>query len=115
MSDFVDYLKDVFHLFGPISSRSMFGGHGIYHNGLMFGLVADDTLYLKVDKQSKSTFEAEGLGPFVYVKKDGKPMNMSYHLAPEEIYDEPEAAARWADIAYQAAVRSQKPTKKKSK
>lgn len=115
MSDFTDYLKDVFASFGPITAKRMFGGHGIYYNGLMFGLIADDTLYLKVDQESRPLFEEEGLEPFIYMKKDGKPMQMSYHLAPEAIYDDPDEAAHWGRIAYTAAERSQKPKKKKKK
>jgi DNA transformation protein len=46
MNEFVDYLHEVFELFGPIRARKMFSEYGIYHNGLMFGLVAGDTLYL---------------------------------------------------------------------
>jgi len=47
VSEFVVYLKEVFEQLGPIRARKMFGGYGIYHDGVMFGLVADDTLYLK--------------------------------------------------------------------
>jgi len=49
MSEFVEYLNEVFADFGVIRYRKMFGGYGIYHNDLMFGLVADDQLYLKTD------------------------------------------------------------------
>lgn len=83
----------------------MFGGVSIYHNDLMFGLVADDELYLKADAQSIPLFESLGLGSFMY-EKDGKMMPMSYYSAPEEIYDDPEQAARWADIGYRAAARA---------
>ncbi len=64
MSEFVDNLQSVFELFGPIAAKRMFGGFGIYHDGLMFALVADDELYLKADKQSIPEFETKGLGPF---------------------------------------------------
>ena len=62
MNEFVDYLHEVFELFGPIRARKMFSGYGIYHNGLMFGLVAGDTLYLKADAENANHFEKEGLG-----------------------------------------------------
>ncbi len=45
-NEFVEHLNEVFRLFGAIHSKQMFGGYGIYHQGLMFGLVANDTLYL---------------------------------------------------------------------
>jgi DNA transformation protein len=51
MDDYVGYLQEIFEHFGPITARKMFGGWGIYHNGLMFALVADDTLYLKADSE----------------------------------------------------------------
>lgn len=104
-SEFVDNLHEVFALFGPISARRMFGGYGIYHDGLMFALVADDVLYLKADPVAKAAFVDLGLPPFEYMK-NGKSTKMSYHLAPEEIYDDPEAARDWAKLAYGAALRA---------
>ena len=107
MSEFVDYLNEVFAEFGPIRSRRMFGGHGVYHADLMFALVADDTLYLKVDDLSRPDFEAREL-PAFEVTMRGRVGRMSYHQAPEEIYDDPEVAAEWARKAYDAALRSRK-------
>ena len=106
MSDYILYLHEVFERFGPITARKMFGGYGIYHHGLMFALVADEELYLKADAQNVSYFEKEGLGPFEY-DKNGKLMKMSYYLAPDEIMDDREQAALWADRSYDAALRSQ--------
>ena len=92
MSEFVEFLKEVFEQFGPIHARKMFGGYGIYHKGVMFGLVADDTLYLKADKESAKEFETRGLNQFEYDKGD-KVVKMSYYLAPDEILDDPKEAA----------------------
>jgi len=105
MSEFTTHLSEVFEPFGEIITRKMFGGHGVYHRGVMFGLVADDTLYLKVDAQSKGEFTARGLPPFVYTGGK-KPIEMSYCLAPAEIFDDPEEAVVWARRAYAAAMRS---------
>jgi DNA transformation protein len=107
MSEFVDNLHEVFDLFGPISAKRMFGGYGIYHDGLMFGLVADDLLYLKADERSIDEFTERGLLPFEYDKK-GKMVKMSYYAAPEEIFDDPEEAKEWAERAYDAALRGRK-------
>ena len=105
MSEFVDYLHEVFEAFGPIRSRKMFGGHGIYHNDLMFGLVANDELYLKTDNSNVGLFEARGLGPFEFVANN-KVSKMSYYLAPEEIYDDPDEAKAWAEQGFLAALRA---------
>ena len=104
-SEFVENLHEVFALFGPISAKRMFGGYGIYHDGLMFGLVADDVLYLKADEVAKTAFVDLGLPQFEYAK-NGKKTRMSYYLAPEEIYDDPEAARAWAERGYGAALRA---------
>jgi len=107
MSQFVSYLHEVFENFGAIRTRKMFGGYGVYHGGLMFGLVADDELYLKVDKESEAEFNDLGLTPFEY-QKNGKAFKMSYYLAPEGIYDDPDQANYWAELAYDAACRGQR-------
>ena len=112
MSEFVDNLKEVFALFGPIRARRMFGGYGIYHGDLMFGLVADDVLYLKTDAKSVEVFFELGLQPFIY-EKSGKRVIMSYYMPPEEIFDDREQAKVWAVRAFEAALRGRKPGSKK--
>ncbi|MFZ0495337.1 MAG: TfoX/Sxy family protein [Methylocella sp.] len=84
MNEFVDYLHEVFELFGPIRARKIFSGYGIYHNGLMFGLVAGDTLYLKADGENARHFEKEGLGRFEY-RNGERVVKMSYYRAPAGI------------------------------
>ena len=64
------------------TSRKMFGGYGVYIEDLMFGLVCEGSLYLKVDDKNKEKFISEGLEPFVY-DKGGKPVKMSYYEVPE--------------------------------
>ena len=80
----------------------MFGGYGLYYEGLMFGLVENDNLYLKADHNTREHFESKGLTRFSYIKGE-KTIYLSYYLAPDEIYDDREAARLWATRAYQAA------------
>ncbi len=107
MSEFVDYLTETMSGFGQVSCKRMFGGHGLFHNGLMFGLIADDVLYLKADSESAEMFTERGLDAFEY-SKQGKLMKMSYFRAPEEMLDDPDEAAHWAGIAFEAALRAKK-------
>jgi DNA transformation protein len=111
MSEFIEYLHEVFERFGPIRMRKMFGGYGVYHNGLMFGLVANDTLYLKADAGNAGHFEQEGLGQFEYHQR-GNTIRMSYYQAPDGIMDDRELAAIWARRSVAAALRSRAPRKK---
>jgi len=88
-----------------VSVRRMFGGAGIYADGVMFGLIADDTLYLKADEKTKRDFEAEGLGPFVY-EGGGRTIAMSYWRIPERLLDDPDEMAAWARTALGVAQRA---------
>jgi DNA transformation protein len=112
-SEFVEYLLELFEPLGGVKVKAMFGGFGIFRRDLMFALVADDTLYLKVDEKGRSEFQSKGLSPFVY-KMKGKEFSMSYYKAPDEALADPEEMALWAKKAYEAAVRATqaKPMKK---
>ncbi|RZL92836.1 MAG: TfoX family protein [Variovorax sp.] len=105
MSEFVRSLHEVFERFGRIEAKRMFGGHGIYHEGRMFGLVARDTLYLKADAQSVAHFDRLRLPAFSYTRT-GKTMQTSYREAPAEVFDDRDEAALWARRAWEAALRS---------
>ena len=83
----------------------MFGGYGIYHQGIMFALVADDVLYLKTDEGNRARFDDRSLPAFQY-EKNGKRYSMSYNEAPGEVYDDPDDMALWANSAIEAATRS---------
>ena len=114
-SDFVDHVVETMRAFGPVSAKQMFGGWGLYHEGLFFALIAEETLYLKVDEENLARFEEAGLPPFVYVTKDGDHMAMSYRQAPPEALESPVAMAEWARLGFAAALRAKnrKPSRKR--
>ena len=112
MSDLANHLKDVFRLFGPIEVRRMFGGYGVYRDGLMFGLVSDETLYLKADAESAPQFRKLGLAQFEYRRK-GKATKLSYYVAPETVMEDCIEAARWGRLSFNAALRG-RVTKRRS-
>ena len=87
---------------GPVRIRRMFGGGGVFVDGLMFGLVQDDRLFLKADASNRGMFEAEGMAAFVYTSK-GKPISLSYWQVPERLYDEPDDLVTFARAAFSVA------------
>jgi len=103
--EFVSYVVDLMQSVGPVCAKGMFGGHGMFLDGLMFALIAKSTLYLKADKESKSEFKDKGLDAFTYNKK-GKEFSMSYYRAPEEAIEDSEIMNLWANKAYDAALRA---------
>ena len=112
MSVFVQSLHEVFERLGRIETKRMFGGHGVWHEGRMIALVANDTLYLKSDTESAAHFDKLNLPPFTYVR-EGKSMPMSYRLAPADLFEDRHEAALWGRLAYEAALRSGQPPKPK--
>ena len=103
--EYVNYVVDLMQSIGPVTARAMFGGHGIFLDGLMFGLVADSVLYLKVGRDNKDDYVRRDLEPFTY-SKNGKPMRMSYYQAPEETLEDSDEMNIWANRAYAAALQA---------
>jgi len=101
--EFAD-IKELFSVFGPVDVRRMFGGAGIYADGLMFALLSSKgTIYLRVDDSNEDDFLREHLPPFAPMMKSGKHAVMPYRQMPERLYDEPDELARWAAKALGAA------------
>lgn len=100
-----DLLVDLFAPLGGIAIRRIFGGLGVYRDGLIFAVVVRGVLYLKADAETAPAFAAEGCGPWVYEGADGRVVTMPYHRAPERLYDDPEAALAFAEAALGAARR----------
>ncbi|TFW72985.1 transcriptional regulator [Methylotenera oryzisoli] len=103
--EFAQHLNDVFRLFGPISLRRMFSGYGVFHDGVMFGLVSQETLYLKADTENSADFRDQGLSQFEYVRQ-GKIIGLSYYQAPEIVLEDANEAALWARRSFVAALRA---------
>ena len=99
-------IRDIFREAGAIRLRRMFGGLGIYRDDLMFALESGGELYLKVDDATVELFRNLGSGPFTYMGRNGKTMTMSYWRLPESALDDPDEAARLANMAIAAAYRA---------
>ena len=104
---------DLFQAFGKIAVRRMFGGAGLFADGLMIGIVMDDQIYLKTDDQSRAAFIAEKCKPFTYGAKGGKRVSLNYFAIPDRLLDDPEEFAAWARTAERVA--RAKPPKKPAK
>lgn len=110
--EFVSYVVELMQSIGPVHAKSMFGGHGIFLDELMFGLVADNTLYLKTDNETENDYKEKGLEAFTY-NKEGKEYKMSYYQAPEETLEDSEEMSSWANKAYSTALRTASKKRKK--
>ena len=102
---FTSYVVELMQSVGPVRAKRMFGGYGIFLDALMFGLIADNVLYLKADKETEAEFKSRGLDAFTYNKKD-KILTMSYYQAPDETLEDRDEMNDWANKAYGAALRA---------
>lgn len=102
-----DHLRDLFQGVAPVTFRRMFGGLGIYRDGLIFAVVLRDQLMLKGDDEVAADYAAAGMERWSYEnRKSGKPVAMPYWTAPESAMDDPDEMADWARKAIGAARRS---------
>jgi len=104
--DYIEYVLELMRPAGRASARAMFGGHGIYVDGMIVGIVDDDVLYLKTDSETRDAFVARNLAPFRYATKKGDVEITSYYRPPDEALESPAEMREWLRLARAAALRS---------
>ena len=114
-SDFIAFITEQLGGLGPVRAKRMFGGAGVYCDGVMFALIANDTLYFKADGANQGDFEAEGMTPFTYATKDGRNTVMSYWKVPERLFDDSDDMLRFARDAMAAAQRASANSKSRAR
>ena len=97
----IEQARDLLHDLGPVTVRKMFGGAGLYHDGTIFCLIAEEEIFLKAKGDFAEQMKAMGSSPFVYDGK-GKPVAMSYWRLPESALDDPDEAVALARRALEA-------------
>ncbi len=96
--------RELFAPLAAIAIKRMFGGSGIYGDGLFFALISDGEIYLKADAASEPLYAAAGSQPFLYHNpKREKPVKLGYWTLPDEALDDPEAALLWGRRALATA------------
>ena len=102
---FTEFLREQLAPLGLLSMRRMFGKTGVFCDGVMLGMVRDNTLYFRVDEDNRAFFkEAEAFPPLNYEKQGGS-IDLAFWRAPERLFDEPDELVTWARLALAAARR----------
>lgn len=113
--EYITYLLDRMAHVGTITHRRMFGGAGLYCDGLFFAIIVDDVLYFKVDDTNRPDYEAEGSGPFTFTTDRGTEV-MNYYEVPIDVLENKDNVKQWAEKALKVAqTAKQKKTKKLKK
>ena len=93
--EYLNFVMDKLSPIGDIKSRAMFGGYGIFHKGLMFALISEDTLYFKVSESNRD----------IYIKAHSQPFphGISYWEVPTDVLEEDDMLHKWANISIEVA------------
>lgn len=99
------WVQELFADLGAVKVRKMFGGAGVYAQGAMFALIADEVIYLKADPALRAELAQAGSAPFLWTRpSDGKEIDMGYWRLPDAASDDPDEAAHWARRALAIAL-----------
>lgn len=109
-ADFANHCMELLTPLGPVVARRMFGGFGLYVDGLFLAIISSGELYLKADAVSQSRYVDAGCEPFRYSKtgKDGRQevATVNYFRPPEETLESPALMLPWGRLAMESALRS---------
>jgi DNA transformation protein len=97
---YLDYVLEQLGELGPVTSKAMFGGHGLYLGGQFFGIVHRDALYFKTDEASRGEYQARGSEPF---RPNERQTLKSYWEVPAEVIENRDSAVDWAREAVACA------------
>jgi DNA transformation protein len=111
--EYLDYVADQLGCMGEVTAKKMFGGVGLYHDGLFFGLIASDVLYFKVDDETRADYETAGARPFQPYGEES--YSMSYYEVPVDVLEDVDRLRTWARGAIAAAARKATSHKRKKK
>lgn len=105
-NEFCEYVVDRLSPLGTVTYRFMFGGYGIYLDGLMIAIGADDTLLLRADEENRGDYEARGIEPFQ--PYPDKPMStMPFYQVPDDVFEDQDELLRWAERSRAATLRNE--------
>lgn len=102
--EYIDWIVELLLPLGPVAARRMFGGCGLYLDGVMFAIVVDEVVWFKTDEINRAEFAALGEAPFTYLRA-GKPARLNFYRAPDDAFDSSPALLPWAKSALGAALR----------
>lgn len=104
-AEYRDFIAESLAPLGQVTLRRMFSGAGVFQGDLMFGLVADDTLYFKADEVTRRDYEAAGCRQFTY-RARGRDNALGFWQVPDGLLDDPDELCRWARLAVDVAFRA---------
>lgn len=101
--EFVSHIRELLSSIGEFSDGVFFGGHALKHKNRQFAMIMGNTLYFRVNDQSRPEYERKGSKPFSYLTKVRRVEVRTYFEVPEHLLDSREELVVWARKAIHAA------------
>ena len=101
--EFVNHVRELLSSIGDLSDGKFFGGHALKHGGQQFAMIMGNTLYLRVNDETRPEYIAKGSKPFSYLTKVRRVEVRTYFAAPDELLESKDALMTWARKAIRAA------------
>ena len=98
--EYLNFVLEQLSAVGDVKGRAMFGGYGIFHEGLMFALISEDTLYFKVSESNRDMYKRAQSRPF--------PHGISYWEVPTDVLEENTKLHEWVNISIESATEAAK-------
>jgi DNA transformation protein and related proteins len=89
---FKEFVLDQLEAMQPVTCRAMFGGFGLYHRDIFFGILHSGRLYFKTNVQTRPAYEAYNMQPF---RPSEKQTLKNYYEVPLEILEDGETLILW--------------------
>jgi DNA transformation protein len=106
--NYLHHVLDLLSQLEKVTFRAMFGGYGIYLNGIIFAIIIDEELYFKVDKTNIDMYKKYNSEPFSYTTKNGKKAVMSYWKVPCTVLEDEKKLVEYAKDAHNVSINSKK-------
>jgi DNA transformation protein len=116
-NEYLEYVLEQLGGLGGITANRMFGGSGLYQNDIFFALVFSDTLYFKVNDDSRADYESRGMRRF-QPYEDKPYLSFTYYEVPADVLEDRDELAVWARKSVQAALATaaaKRPKRKRAK
>lgn len=97
-NDFIDYVIDQLSDWGKVTVKRMFGGAGLYYDGLAFAMVSNDVVFLKVDETNKYKYIQQGSLPLKPFSSDV--IVPSFYNVPDEIFEDSDQFVEWVGESF---------------
>ncbi|MEQ8880085.1 MAG: TfoX/Sxy family protein [Cyclobacteriaceae bacterium] len=101
--DYLNFLKDQLSGIGEFETKKMFGGHGFFKDGLMFGMLGSGTFRLKVNESNEQDYIDKGMKPYY---SDKKKKGMPYWEVPADVLENRTELSKWALKSVSIAIKS---------